>query len=92
MSLPIVWRPAAADALDAIVGYVAQFNAAAADALYLRIDTAAMWLTHYPYLAPEGRVPGTRELVAHPNYIVVYQVTASAIEILTVLHAREQYP
>lgn len=46
----------------------------------------------HPYLFPSGRVPGTREIVAHPNYIVVYRVAADRIEVLTVLHARQNYP
>ncbi|SCC95931.1 protein of unknown function [Thiomonas sp. X19] len=37
-----------------------------------------------PYLYRAGRIPGTRELVAHPNYIVVYQVT-ERLEVLNVL-------
>jgi plasmid stabilization system protein ParE len=39
-----------------------------------------------------GRVPGTRETVVHPNYILVYRVTAEAVEIVNVLHTRQQYP
>lgn len=31
-------------------------------------------------------------LVSHPNYILVYRHTVLAIEILNVLHARQQYP
>jgi plasmid stabilization system protein ParE len=27
-----------------------------------------------------------------PNYIVVYSVTAIAVEILAVVHSRQQYP
>ena len=37
-------------------------------------------------------VAGTREIVVHPNYVVVYRVTASAIEVINVLHSRQQYP
>jgi plasmid stabilization system protein ParE len=32
------------------------------------------------------------EIVAHPNYIVVYQVKADTIDVLRVLHSRQQYP
>lgn len=39
-----------------------------------------------------GRVAGTREWVAHPNYIVVYRVGGESIRILNVLHARQEYP
>jgi toxin ParE1/3/4 len=39
-----------------------------------------------------GRVPGTREAVVHPNYILVYHVTADAVEIISLVHARQEYP
>ena len=35
---------------------------------------------------------GTRELVAHPNYVIVYRVSETTVEIVNVLHARQQYP
>ncbi|SAK72380.1 translation repressor RelE [Caballeronia hypogeia] len=44
------------------------------------------------YLYRNGRVSGTREVVVHPNYIVVYAVSADAIEVLNVLHSRQCYP
>ncbi|WP_350297165.1 type II toxin-antitoxin system RelE/ParE family toxin [Limnohabitans sp. Rim8] len=45
-----------------------------------------------PYLFRPGRVAGTREQVVHPNYIVVYQVGNDVIDILRVLHSRQEYP
>ncbi len=45
-----------------------------------------------PYLFRRGRVPGTREYVVHPNYIVVYRVGQNVIDVLRVLHSRQQYP
>jgi toxin ParE1/3/4 len=39
-----------------------------------------------------GRVTGTRELVAHPNYIIIYRVASDRIEIVAIVHARQQYP
>ena len=56
------------------------------------IETAIAPLAEHPYLFRPGRVAGTRELVAHPNYIVVYRVTATAVEIVNILHARQHYP
>lgn len=50
-------------------------------------------LSEHPYLYKASeRVPGCREIVAHPNYIVIYRVSMQAVEILRVLHARRQYP
>ncbi len=44
-----------------------------------------------PYLFRPGRVPGTREIVVHPNYIVVYQVIVDAIEIVSAVHTARNY-
>ena len=78
--------------MRSILTYVAARNPAAARRLRELIETAVLKLPPHPYLFREGRVPGTREMVVHPNYIVVYRVTEAAIEIVSVLHARQQYP
>ena len=39
-----------------------------------------------------GKVPGTREIVAHPNYIIIYQVSENTVDVLRVLHSRQQFP
>ena len=46
----------------------------------------------HSYLYRPGRVAGTRELVAHPNYIMVYRVLADQVEITGVLHSHSEYP
>ena len=38
------------------------------------------------------RIPECREIVVHPNYIVVYRVCTDCIEVLRVLHARQNFP
>lgn len=45
-----------------------------------------------PICNPSGRVPGTREIVVHPNYVLVYRIAAECIEVVNVLHARQEYP
>jgi toxin ParE1/3/4 len=30
--------------------------------------------------------------VAHPNYVVIYRIAADHIEVVSVLHARQEYP
>lgn len=39
-----------------------------------------------------GRMAGTREMVVHPSYLVIYTETREKIEILRVLHAAQSWP
>ena len=87
----VEWRPLARAQLGEILDYIGDRNIVAASELYQNIQAATSALPQHPYLYRFGRVPGTREIVVHPNYLVVYRVT-DRIEILTVLHARQQYP
>lgn len=90
--LSIVWADEAqADLLD-IVRYVAERNPAAAVQLGRSIEESVWPLPEHPYLFRPGRMPGTREIVAHRNYIVVYRVELACIEVLCVVHARQEYP
>ena len=86
------WTEEATTDLVEIVDYIEQRNAAAAQSLHAAIVQSAENLPLMPYLFRAGRVPGTREIVVHPNYIVVYQVGSDVIDILRILHSRQQYP
>lgn len=90
--LKLAWSEQAIDQLEAIAAYIDQFDPAAADALIARLEACAEKLTEYPYMYRTGRVPGTRDALAHPNYILVYRVAADAVEVLRVLHTRQLYP
>lgn len=87
----VEWRPLARAQLREILEYISDRNIVAASELYKNIEAAISALPQHPYLYRFGRVPGTREIVVHPNYLVVYRVT-NRIEIVTVLHARQEYP
>lgn len=56
------------------------------------IQTAAEGLGAFPLIGRAGRRPGTRELVAHPNYVIVYRVEIDQVRVVSILHARQQYP
>ena len=86
------WSDEATTDLVEIIDYIEQRNAPAAQNLFEAIVQSAQSLPLMPYLFRLGRVSGTREHVVHPNYIVVYQVGDDVIDILRVLHSRQQYP
>jgi toxin ParE1/3/4 len=90
--LPVRWTIEALDDLDQLTDYIAEHNAKAAMAMFEIIEKAVIPASVTPFLFRSGREPGTREIVAHPNYIVVYRVMDDWIEIVNVIHARQRYP
>lgn len=91
--LPILWRVSAHNDLAQIVTYIARENPPAARGMKIRLESAVLPVSEHPYLYRQsGRVPGLREIVAHPNYIILYQITADRIEVVNVVHARRQFP
>ena len=90
--LKLVWRARALSDLETILSYIADRNLAAADGLLETIETCTERLPEHPFLYRVGRVEGTREAVVHPNYIVIYRVGTDLVEIVNVVHARQQYP
>jgi toxin ParE1/3/4 len=91
LTLQVVWTQVARIELREIIRYIAERNPAAARALKESIETAPQAAAFAPELFRSGRVPGTREIVVHPNYIVIYRVT-DYVEVVNVLHARQRYP
>jgi toxin ParE1/3/4 len=90
--LTLVWRAGALDDLRQIITYIAERDVAAAERLQEAIEAIAQRLPEHPFMFRPGRVPGTREAVVHPNYILVYRVTADAVEVVNLVHARRAYP
>jgi addiction module RelE/StbE family toxin len=90
--LTLVWRASALDDLDQIISYIAERDISAADGLQAAIEACAERLAEHPFMYRTGRVAGTREAVVHPNYILIYRVTADAVEIISLVHARQEYP
>jgi toxin ParE1/3/4 len=90
--LNLIWRQSARSDLRAIVTYIAERNAPAAQQIKDAIEACAERLSEHPFLYRRGRLAGTREAVVHPNYVLIYTVGAEGVEILNVVHARQQYP
>lgn len=88
----LVWtRPAHADR-NKIREYIARHAPAAALALDELISEQAGLLVAHPNIGRDGRVAGTRELVAHRHYILVYDTHGDTVRILRVLHTARLWP
>ena len=90
--MQLVWRASARDDLQAIITYIADRDATAAQGIKNAMEACAERLAQHPYLYRPGRVAGTREALVHPNYLLIYRVETDAVEIVSVVHARQQYP
>ncbi len=88
----IRWRPVAEADRDRILDHIAQDNPVAAIELGDAIDRRVAALPQHPKLYRVGRVRSTRELVVHPNYVLVYRIVRDEIQILRVLHGARQWP
>lgn len=90
--MELFWTPEAIQDREAIYDYIEADNPFAALALDEQLSAKASHLIDYPAMGRSGRVIGTRELVVHQNYILVYDVAGSSVRILRVLHAARQWP
>lgn len=90
--LNLEWKATAIADLLAIVDYISDDNPDAAQALKDEIEAKTSRLPDNPQLYRVGRVDSTREMVVRPNYIVIYIEDTTAVTILRVLHAAQQWP
>ncbi|MDO4907816.1 type II toxin-antitoxin system RelE/ParE family toxin [Neisseria sp.] len=90
--LNVVWRNTALGDLLEITGYIGERNPVAGIEMEDLLAGSAQKLSEAPYIGRSGKVSGTREFVAHPNYILVYKIEIGAVHIIRVLHTRRQYP
>ena len=78
--------------LRELAAIVAKDNPRAAAKLRINIDDQVTQLADPNFPRKIGRVKGTFELVAHPNYIVILEESAKTVTVLIVVHARQKYP
>ncbi len=90
--LVVRWADEAVEDLATIIDYIDQRNPSAARRLHDDIVVTAENLGERPFLYRPGRVPGTREAVIRPNYLIVYQVGSTFVDVLRVVHAAREYP
>jgi toxin ParE1/3/4 len=91
--LPIIWRASARDDLANIIRYIANENPPAARRMKRLLEESVLPTAEHPYLYRQSeRIPGLREIVAHPNYVVFYRVATANIEVVNVVHARREFP
>lgn len=90
--IELAWTLEAIQDRDEIYAYIEADNPVAALALDELISEKASRLIDHPGMGRAGRIAGTRELVAHRNYILVYDLSGELVRVLRVLHTSRQWP
>ncbi|MDR2614920.1 MAG: type II toxin-antitoxin system RelE/ParE family toxin [Candidatus Accumulibacter sp.] len=90
--MELYWTIEAIQDREEIYDYIEADNPVAALALDEQFSEKAGRLVGHPGLGRLGRVAGTRELVVHRNYILVYDLAGGVVRLLRVLHAARQWP
>ena len=80
------WTKTALHSFDEIAGFIAKENPIRATSFVLELKEALNKLQVHTGMGRAGRVPGTRELVLHKNYIAIYRVRGDDVEILRLHH------
>ena len=91
--MKVFWSAASVRHLREVVEYIQPESAAVAVTIRRRILETVWRVGQMPYSGRTGRVEGTREaVVPRTAYIVVYQISAQAVEIVGIWHAARLWP
>jgi toxin ParE1/3/4 len=88
----VVWTPAAQQDRVDLWDYIAAENPRAAARMDELFSEAAASLADHPMLGRPGKISGTRELIPHESYRLVYEIDGEAVWVLTVVHSARQWP
>jgi len=90
--MKVRWTTAAEQGRDGIVNHIATNNPRAALKMDRLFRDAAAKLAEFPKMGKSGKIPGTREVIPHENYRIVYEIDEDTVWILTLIHTARQWP
>jgi len=92
--LPLRWTEHAVAQLSSAVAHISETSPVYAEGVVLRIDERLQAARRHPHLGkrvPEKDDPSIRELVS-PPYRIFYRSHADCIEVLAIVHGRQDLP
>lgn len=84
--MALKWTRTALRNLEEIAAYIAKDSPLAATRFVMELKDKTGKLEAHSGMGRAGRVPGTRELVIHKNYLAIYRVREERVEILRIHH------
>lgn len=90
--MTVFWTPEAQQDRVGIWDYIAADNPAAAIRMDALFSDAAARLAAYPCMGRLGTIEGTRELVLHESYRLVYETDGETVWVLALVHTARLWP
>lgn len=90
--MKVVWTVRARADRDEIWTYIAADDPAAAIRMDEVFSDAAASLAELPLRGRAGTTPGTRELIPHRSYRLVYEVDGETVWMLALVHTSRAWP
>lgn len=92
--MKVLWAQEALNDRTAIWDYLEERNPLAAAEMDERFSEAAARLAEQPLIGAPGKIAGTRELIPHEHYRLVYELDEEAgiVWIVTLIHTARCWP
>ena len=88
----VIWTPEAQQDRADIWDYIAADNPRAAVRIDELFSDAATRLAEHPKLGRPGQIVGTRELIPHESYRLVYEIEQETVWLLAIVHTAREWP
>lgn len=88
----VIWTPEALQDRNDIWDYISADNLRAAARIDELFSDAATRLANHPMLGRSGKIQGTRELIPHESYRLVYEISGETVWLLALVHTARQWP
>lgn len=88
----VIWTPEAEQDRVDVWEYIAADNLPAAARMDALFSKAANRLAQHPQLGRAGTIAGTRELIPHESYRLVYEIDGETVWILALVHTARMWP
>ena len=88
----VAWTPEAAQDRRDIWDFLFEKNPQAAADMDRRFSSAVLGLAKHPEIGPLGMITGTREVIPHPSYRLVYQLEPDVVRVVALVHTARQWP
>ncbi|MFM0515469.1 type II toxin-antitoxin system RelE/ParE family toxin [Paraburkholderia sp. RL17-373-BIF-A] len=88
----VIWAPEAEQDRDDVWDYIAADNVSAAVRMDELFSEAVMQLADFPRMGKPGKISGTRDLIPHESYRIVYEIEGETVWVLALVHTARQWP